>query len=167
MGQIKKFFTLFIVIGLVYLDMEIIFRSFRGDLIGFEGLTAKSMAAWSSIWMIGIGGLSGVVLGIFNEGNNKLPYIVRVLLGIVVVFLIEFVGGLIFNDLLNMSLWDYSDMPLNIMGHITLLYLPVWLAIIPFAFWLDDLLRSFFFEEYPPHKLIRYYGAIFNNKHGI
>jgi hypothetical protein len=39
---------------------------------------------------------------------------------------IEFVGGILLLWLFKMRSWDYSKLPLNIMGVITFLYLPLW-----------------------------------------
>ena len=39
---------------------------------------------------------------------------------------IELVFGLIFNRLLKMHVWDYSDQPLNLFGQICLLYSVLW-----------------------------------------
>jgi len=54
--------------------------------------------------------------------------------GLFVMFLIyvlEFFGGLFFNKLLGMNLWDYSQyqfhgIPLHLMGQITIVYAPFW-----------------------------------------
>lgn len=56
--------------------------------------------------------------------------------GVVVMLLIyvlEFFGGLFFNKLLGFHLWDYSQyewhgVPLHLMGQITIVYAPFWFA---------------------------------------
>ncbi len=50
---------------------------------------------------------------------------------------VEFVFGLIFNVWLRKHVWDYSDMPFNVMGQICPLYTLLWgllaLGVIPLA----------------------------------
>ena len=47
-------------------------------------------------------------------------------LGSAVITLIEFTFGILFNKILKKNVWDYSDIPLNIMGQICPLFSVLW-----------------------------------------
>lgn len=51
---------------------------------------------------------------------------------------IEFVCGLIVNKKYNLNVWDYSSVPLNIMGQVCLPYCALWFLLCIPAFWLGD-----------------------------
>ncbi len=79
-------------------------------------------------------------------------------------------SGLFFNTLCHLHLWDYSDLPINLLGQISLIYLPIWLMMVPFTFWFDDLIRFYLYILQYDGKsiavckrgsLIEYYKAIF------
>jgi hypothetical protein len=52
MKQFKKAITLTLIMGAVYLDIEILIRALRGDLVkaGFHDVKWISLAGWTSIW---------------------------------------------------------------------------------------------------------------------
>ncbi|MDE7477569.1 MAG: putative ABC transporter permease, partial [Lachnospiraceae bacterium] len=62
---------------------------------------------------------------------------------------IELLAGLIVNC--NYAIWDYRDMPLNIMGQICLPYTILWFFLSLLAIILDDYLRYWLFGEEKPH----------------
>ncbi len=39
---------------------------------------------------------------------------------------VEFIFGVVFNVLLKMNVWDYSNLPFNILGQVCLLYTLLW-----------------------------------------
>lgn len=53
----------------------------------------------------------------------------RCVAGSAIITGVEFGIGVIFNDILKMNVWDYSDMPLNIFGQVCLPYSVLWLAL--------------------------------------
>jgi len=164
MKKVQKFFLLFFIIGLIYMDMEVLFRSFRGVLIGHEGIKWYSMVGWTSIWMVIVGGFCGIFLGSMNEYLfiKRIPYIIRTILGMMIIFAIELSSGLFFNVLLKMQIWDYSMLPLNYKGQISAIYIPLWFGLTPFVFWFDDVIRYYIFNTEKPVKFIDYYRALFN-----
>ena len=77
------------------------------------------------------------------------------MIGAVVVTVLEFITGLVVNVWLGLNVWDYSDMPLNILGQICLPFSIAWIALSAIAIVLDDYLRYWLFkEEKPRYKLI-------------
>lgn len=164
--KFKKALVLMSIMGLIYLDLELFMRAIRGDLlkVGFHDVKWVSLAGWTTLWMFFIGGLSGLFIGSLNEGglkNRKYPIWFQSLIGMFGIFTIEFVMGLICNIGLGWNLWTYHGWPLNLMGQITLLYLPLWYFMVPFVIWLDDVIRYYLFEEEKPYSFINYYKRLF------
>jgi len=143
MKAIKKNTVLFLIFGSIYLNLEVFMRMFRSELVGVRGLTHASLAGWTSVWMLPIGGSCFFIIGYLNE-KWKMPLWLQTLLGTITVFSIEMVTGLFFNVWLELNLWGYHDWPLNIMGQITLVYVPVWALLCPVGIWLDDLIRNMY-----------------------
>lgn len=78
-------------------------------------------------WSMAIaGGLSVVMMARVNRRFRARPLLYKAALCAVGITGIELVFGLIFNRWLKMRVWDYSDMPLNFMGQICLLYTVLW-----------------------------------------
>lgn len=152
--------------GLVYLDLELFMRAMRGDLLraGFQDVKWLSLAGWTTLWMFVIGGVSGVVIGSLNELNKSLPMWLQCLIGMIVVFDIELMTGLVCNVWLKLNLWSYEGWVLNIYGQITLVYAPLWFLLTPFVIWLDDVLRFYIYDEDKPDTLFSCYKKLFTGK---
>lgn len=135
--------------GCIYTTMEIIIRWINGDLIGFMGQSRMSLTGWTSIWMLFVGGLCGIVCGLINERKlAKLPMFVQCIIGGVSILTIEFIAGVILNLWFHLSVWDYSDEFANLLGQICLKNgLLFTFVLCPFAFWVDDMIRFFLFNE--------------------
>jgi len=163
MSRVKKNIILFIMFGCIYIVLEVFMRMFRGEMVGIHGLTYPSFAGWTSIWMFPIGGSCIFIIGYLNE-KKKLPIWSQVILGTLTVFSIEFVTGLFFNVWLGLHLWDYSTWPLNIMGQITLIYLPVWALLCPLGIWLDDVFRDMLENKTYRISILDVYKSLFTGK---
>lgn len=68
---------------------------------------------------------------------------------------VEFVAGMILNVWLNLNVWDYSNMPLNIMGQICLPFSVAWFFLSAVGIIMDDYLRYWIFGEEKPHYTFR------------
>lgn len=118
--------------GLVYTDLEILFRGF---------------SHWT---MFIVGGLCFTIIGLLNENadNKKILFQYQCLIGTGVITALEFISGCIVNLILQWNVWDYSDRHFNLFGqiclHHTVLY---WLPISAIAILLDDFLRYTIFDE--------------------
>ena len=67
---------------------------------------------------------------------------------------VEFLAGCILNLWLKLGVWDYSNLPFNILGQICIPFTLLWYIISPVAIILDDYLRYWFFgEEKPRYKI--------------
>lgn len=100
--HILKIMILFCFGGLTYVLIELIFRGF---------------SHWT---MMILGGLSFVLVGLFNEIKPDTPIEIQMIEGGLLITILEFLTGLLVNIKLNMNIWDYSDIKFNLMGQICL-----------------------------------------------
>lgn len=125
---------LFAFMGLAYFGIEILWRGH---------------SHWT---MIIVGGLCGISIGVLNESMSwDLSLLKQALYGAGLVTLIEFCAGCILNLKLGLSIWDYSNLPFNIMGQICLPFTIAWFGLSLVAIFLDDYLRWKWFGEEKPH----------------
>ena len=107
-------------------------------------------------FLFSFGGIVYVLIEMLWRGYSHwsmfiLGGICFVLLGTFVITLMEFIFGCIFNLLLNLNVWDYYDLPFNIMGQICLPYMFLWFLLSPVCIIVDDYIRYLFFNEEKPH----------------
>lgn len=74
--------------------------------------------------------------------------------GTVIATASEFITGCIVNIWLGWNVWDYSNIPGNIMGQICLPFTLLWAVMIVVAIILGDVIRWRFFDEEKPHYTI-------------
>lgn len=70
----------------------------------------------------------------FISQNYKLPLWAKGIIGMVLITVIEFIIGIVFNLILKENVWDYSNMPLNIMGQICVPFSAIWFLLSFIAF---------------------------------
>lgn len=130
-----KALVLFLCGGLLYFLLEILWRGY---------------SHWT---MFILGGVCFVLIGAINELIPwEMPLIVQGWIGsLCIVTPLEFVTGCIVNLWLGWNVWDYSDMPLNLLGQICLPFCLLWVAVSIAAVVLDDWLRYWWFGEEKPH----------------
>ncbi len=82
-----------------------------------------------SHWTMAIDG--GICLvGIFAIcTKTELNFIYKVLLSACLITTVEFVSGLVINKYFKLNVWDYSDVPYNILGQICPRYMLLWVAL--------------------------------------
>ena len=107
-------------------------------------------------WTMGIvGGACFVLIGLINEILSwETPLLVQGLIGSGIITVLEFISGVILNIWLGLGIWDYSQMPFNLLGQICLPFTIAWFFLSIAAIILDDYLRYWLFkEEKPRYKL--------------
>lgn len=114
----KKNIVIFLIGAICYPIIEILWR----------GYTHFSMAI--------VGGICLVLINIFCQGFFRNYHLLfKCVLGAFVITSLEFCTGLIVNVALELNVWDYSYMPLNIMGQVSLPFSMLWfLLCIPAIF---------------------------------
>ena len=131
---IPKVILLFVFGGLMYMGVEILFR----------GYTHFSMFF--------VGGLCFVLVGGINE---KLPwnmaFVSQMMIASLLVTAVEFAAGVILNLVLGLGVWDYSTLPYNLLGQISLIFSVGWFFLSAVGILLDDWLRYLIYGEERPH----------------
>lgn len=133
MKKALKYLFLFFFGGIVYILIELLWRGY-------------------SHWSMGIlGGMCFVLLGLINERYTwDIPLWIQMLLGSFIITLLEFIAGCILNLHFHLNIWDYYDMPFNILGQICLPYMILWFFLSPICIVADDYIRYIFFDEEKP-----------------
>lgn len=137
MIRIARPLILFGIGGLMYYVIEILWRGY---------------SHWT---MLLLGGFCFVLIGLINEiFTFQIPLVKQMLVSTVIITVAEFVCGCVVNIWLKWNVWDYSELPLNLMGQICLPYSFLWFSLSVIAILLDDYLRHWLFgEEKPKYKL--------------
>ena len=98
-----------------------------------------------------LGGVCFVLIGDINEFIPwNMPLILQGAIGSGIVTVLELVSGIILNLWLGLGIWDYSNMPFNLLGQICLPFTLLWVALSIVAVALDDWLRYWLFGEDRP-----------------
>lgn len=140
MKQVRKYLFLLVIGGNLYYILEVIWRGY------------------SHFSMFLLGGLCFILIGLINESHatSNLPLIMQQAIATIIITLLEFVFGLIFNIYLGLGIWDYSSLRFNYMGQICLTFSILWFFLSLPAIMLDDYLRYWIFDEEKPK--YRYFG---------
>lgn len=133
MKKFMKYAALFLVGGVLYYSLEVLFR----------GYSFYAMAV--------CGGLCFIICGVINEKSRCMPLILQQIIAASGVTAIEFFFGLILNVWLGLDMWDYSNMPGNILGQICPQFTLLWFFLSAVGIVLDDFIRWKFFGEEKPH----------------
>lgn len=132
MDIVKQLF-LFILGGIMYNLVEIFYRQYTH---------------WT---MFILGGLCFVLLGLLNECIKwELSIWYQLLIGACIITSLEFLTGCIVNLWLGWNVWDYSNLPFNILGQICPQFFLIWIPIALCAITIDDTIRYFIFKEERP-----------------
>ena len=126
------------------------------DIGGFLYVMIEMLWRGRSHWtMFIVGGLCFVLIGAINEVFTfDMPLVRQMAISAVMVTLVELLAGLIINC--NYGIWDYRNMPFNVMGQICLPYTALWFFLSLLAIVIDDYIRYWLFREEKPHyRLLR------------
>ena len=132
--SILKYFILGWFGGSTYCSLEVIFR----------GRSHWSMVALAFILFLLIGELNEILpweMSLAKQG----------IIGACMVTVLEFITGCIINIWLGWNVWDYSNMPLNILGQVCLPFSLLWILLSIVCIIVDDYLRYLMFNEQMPH----------------
>lgn len=106
--------------------------------------------------MFFVGGMAFYQIGCINEYLEwEIPIQNQMLMGALIITCLEFYAGLIVNVLLGWNVWDYSKLPLNVMGQICLPFCLIWYFLSGVAIVLDDYIRYWLFKEEQPHYCLK------------
>ena len=137
-SKLLEYLVIFVIGGLAYVGIECLWRGH---------------SHWT---MFILGGLCTVIVGGLNEGlfPKNFGIVPQALMGAVIITVLEFITGCIVNLWLGWDVWDYSDMPFNILGQVCLLYTVFWFILSIVIIYVDDWLRHVLFgEPLPQYKI--------------
>ena len=138
-----KLTLLFLMGGMIYFAIEV---AYKGD---------------SHFSMFITGGAAFLLIGGINcYFDRNMPLVFQMLCSAVIITLLEFISGVIVNLWLHLNVWDYSGIPLNIMGQICPRFFFIWFFISLAGIFLDDFFRYRMFGEKMPEY------ALFKRKRG-
>lgn len=130
---IFKYTVLFTVGGTLYYLIELLWR----------GHSYISMAI--------TGGICFVLIGLINEVLSwETPLVFQMFIAACIITVVEFIAGCILNLWLKLDIWDYSNMPLNLLGQICIPYFFLWYLLSAVGIILDDWMRYWWFGERRP-----------------
>ena len=137
MRKIVKPFILIVIGGLIYTSIEMLYRGY---------------SHWT---MFLVGGLAFYMIGCINEYIQwDMPLYKQMAIGMSIITCLEFVTGFIVNIILKWNVWDYSNVPFNVLGQICLPFCAIWYFLSLVGIILDDYIRCWLFdEEKPTYKL--------------
>ena len=137
MNKLLKYYTLGTLGGTVYVFIELMWRGY---------------SHWS---MFLLGGVCFIALGLINEVIPwEMPLTAQMCIGCVIITALEFITGCIVNLWLGWNVWDYSDLPYNLLGQISVVSSVGWYFLSAVGIVLDDWLRYIFFGEEKPRYII-------------
>ena len=91
-----------------------------------------------------------MLIGAINEVYTfEMPLVRQMAISAVMVTIVELLAGLLINC--DYSIWDYRNMPFNILGQICLPYTVLWFFLSLLAIVIDDYIRYWLFHEEKPH----------------
>ena len=96
---------------------------FGGAFYGIIEILWRGRTHWS---MLLTGGVCFTTLYKLFNNTKDLSLVKKCAAGSAVITFYEFVSGMIFNKMLKLKVWDYSDRPFNIKGQICPLYSILW-----------------------------------------
>lgn len=132
--QLYKYVTLLAAGGLMYIMLELAWRG------------------WTHWTMFALGGVGCVCLGLINEVIPwETPLWRQVVIGACIITALEFLTGCVVNLWLEWDVWDYSQLPGNVLGQVCPQYFILWLPVSLAGIILDDWLRFWLFGEGRPH----------------
>ena len=127
-------------------------------LVWFGGSTYVTLEVFwraRSHWtMFVLAAVVFIMIGLLNEIWAKWNLLIQTLVGTGIATVLEFISGLVVNVILRWDVWDYSNLPGNIMGQICPQFMILWALIVVVAIVLDDVIRWKFFDEEKPHYTI-------------
>ena len=133
-SKIKKYEFLFFVGATIYVVIEKLYRGY---------------SHWT---MFLLGGICFIALGLINEVMPwDMPLLLQMFIGGIIITVLELITGCVVNLWFGWNVWDYSELPFNLWGQISLFSSIVWVGLSLVGIVLDDFIRWKFFGEEKPH----------------
>lgn len=135
MKKISKIFFTWFLGGILYVTMEILMR----------GYSHFSMFICGGFCFSLVGYMGKRVLE-QNLGMEKAIVLIMIL-GTMIITTLELFTGIVVNIILNMEVWDYSDMKYNVLGQICPLFSGLWALISLPCVYINSMVRKYIYGE--------------------
>lgn len=135
-----------------YLQILFLFLTGGFAYVGIEDISRGH----SHISMFIAGGICFLLIGLINEVLPwDLSLITQMFLSSIIITGVELFTGLVVNRVLHLNVWDYSNLPLNFLGQISLVFSVIWFFLSFLGILADDWIRHWFFgQEKPKYHLL-------------
>ena len=133
-SKIQKYEFLFFVGATIYVIIEKLYRGY---------------SHWT---MFLLAGICFIALGLINEVMPwDMPLLLQMFIGGAIITVLELITGCVVNLWFGWNVWDYSELPFNLWGQISLFSSIIWVGLSLVGIVLDDFIRWKFFGEEKPH----------------
>ena len=88
------------------------------------------------------GGACLALLYMWNSLLPTAPLMLKCAIGALTITAVEFIVGCVFNRILNLGVWDYSDVKYNILGQVCLPFTFLWFLLAIPGFYICDFIRK-------------------------
>lgn len=124
--------------------MEILLFLIGGSLYTGIEMLWRGRTHWT---MFLLGGICFVIMGLLNEHKYgwDMPLSRQVFESACIITVLEFMTGCVVNLWLGWHVWDYSDMPLNILGQVCVPFFLIWILLSVIGIVMDDWMRYGFY----------------------
>ncbi len=119
------------------IDKYLFWFCFGGIAYGLIEVAFRGYTHWS---MIITGGSAVLSLFIINE-STRLHILLKALIGTTVITALELSVGIIINKIFNYGVWDYTNLPFNFMGQISLIFSACWYLLSFVSFVLFEIIQ--------------------------
>lgn len=120
--------------------MELVLFLIGGRVYTWIELLWRGRTHWT---MFVLGGVCFVIMGLLNE--YKIPWhwclVRQSVVSAAIITLFEFFTGCVINLWFGWNVWDYSELPFNLCGQISLYFFLLWIPLSTIGIVLDDWIR--------------------------
>lgn len=100
------------------------------------------------------GGLCLCTIYLADKAMPHKGLLFKCLCGSIIITAYEFIVGVIVNLVLGWNVWDYSGMPLNLLGQVCPLFSGIWFLLTVPALWLCAFFRRYVFAPHTEKKKV-------------
>ena len=124
MSAFQKGYIIFIIGGAGYMLLEILWR----------GYTHISMGI--------LGGFCLLMILTVDKIMQGSPIYLKAIVCALGITAAEFITGVLLNMVLKLSVWDYSNMPFNVLGQICPAFTVIWFVLSLIVLWISKILLT-------------------------
>lgn len=126
--KIPKIVLVSLIFACIGITTEVVFTSLSTLVYNYtdHGFVDWALSGKTYLWMFLIYASIPFLFKLFNPLVEKYSFLIRALLGVIVIYIVEFTTGLALEVITGVCPWKYTE-GLHIMGYIRLDYFPFWM----------------------------------------